>query len=336
MNEHLKYCALHRHLVAGPKPAGKSFGFEAYIEDKQVKFMLSYKRGGIACTYVCRKDGQEEEQKVDGFNAYNTLSKYYKIPDMTKDELVCEGLGWCEEQGKFLSSAKPLLYSNPKYEGTRNDAIGYDLNSSYSYAMLKDMPDTSVPYHAGFIKEGEIGFSDTEGTLQPKFKGFSLWIFPLMKSPFTRFVNHWYEQKKKGNKKAKGILNFSVGYLQKVNPFLRATIIYYANQEIAKLIDEDTLYCNTDSIVSMKEKNLTIGKEIGNFKIEHKGKFAYVGMNYQWNNDQPSYRGVSKNWFKKDWDILKDEVPSKGNIVKYENYALVEVDYEIKSQKRKE
>lgn len=335
MNERLRYCATHRNIVMGAKPSNEPFGLNAYIEDKQVKFSLSYKYGGVSCTYVCRKDGAEQLEDVDGFTAFNTLSKYYKVPDMTKDKSVCNELQWSEQANKFLYSAKPLLYKNPKYEGTRNDAIGYDLNSSYPYAMLKDMPDTSVPYHAGFVKEGEIGFERGEdGSLTPKFKGFSFFIFPLMKSPFKRFVEHWYSEKKSGNVRAKGMLNFSVGYLQRVNPFLRATIIYYANLEISKLIDENTLYCNTDSIVSLTPRDLTIGKELGNFKIEHQGKFAYKNFNYQWDYDPPSYRGVSKKWFKPGWDILKDPIPQNGNIVKYENYQLVEVSYGIKSKKK--
>ena len=69
-----------------------------------------------------------------------------------------------------------------KYEGTRNKAIGYDLNSSYSNAMLKPIPDTSVPYHSGTVKAGEIGFKEDEnGHLVPVFENnFSYFIFSLM------------------------------------------------------------------------------------------------------------------------------------------------------------
>ena len=175
------------------------------------------------------------------------------------------------------------LWKNEKYEGTRNYAIGYDLNSSYSFAMLKDMPDTSKKPKTGFIKKGEIGF-DFEG--KPIFEGWSLWVFPLMESPFKKFVNRWYEEKKNAKTKqqkakAKGMLNYSVGYLQRVNPFLRSTIIYYANKMIKDLVDENTLYCNTDSLVSLVPRNdLNIGTNIGEFKVEHEGQFAFRGFNY--------------------------------------------------------
>ena len=63
-----------------------------------------------------------------------------------------------------------------------------------------------------------------------------------------------------------------------------------------------------------------VGPEIGQFKIEHKGSFAYNGSGYQWNYESPSIRGRSKEWFKNAYpngfDILRDEIPFMAN--KYE------------------
>ena len=139
-----------------------------------------------------------------------------------------------------------------------------------------------------------------------------------MESPFKKFVNRWYEEKKNAKTKqqkakAKGMLNYSVGYLQRVNPFLRSTIIYYANKMIKDLVDENTLYCNTDSLVSLVPRNdLNIGTNIGEFKVEHEGQFAFRGFNYQWDNSV-SYRGIPKSWFKPGFDILVDNIPQIGN-----------------------
>lgn len=332
MNDLLNYCYKYRYIINGPKPKGEPFKLYAYVEDKETLFSLSVKIGTKACTYVCRKDKDEVMFGATGMEAFSILSRYYKIKDFRDDEMCKKLLAYDDEENgsgsnKFLVSASPLMYKNEKYEGTRNKAIGYDLNSSYSNAMLKPIPDTSVPYHSGIVKAGEIGFKEDEnGHLVPVFENhFSYFIFPLMDSPFTKFVNNWYKKKKNAKdpadkKKAKDVLNFCIGYMQKTNPFIRAKIIYEANKMISDLIDENTLYCNTDSIVSLTErKDIKLGNNIGQFKIEHQGDFAYIGFNYQWNRDVPSYRSIQKSAFKKGYDMLKDPLPARGsgNIVKY-------------------
>lgn len=323
MNEHLKYCKRFRLIVNRAKQSEEPFGSKAFLEDKEVEVRLSYRKGDEACTYICHKDGREATQEIDGGEAFRILSRYYKVPRFT-DETI---LGM---------SASPLLWKNKKFEKTRQKAIGYDLNSAYSFAMLQPMPDTSVPYKAKIIEEGkEIGFIElpTENggmALTPIFSGYSLYVFPIMESPFKKFVEVWYQRKldPKKKRKAKGVLNYSVGYLQRVNPFLRAAIIGYCNNFIKSLIDENTLYCNTDSIVTMKPiESLKIGKGIGEWKIEHEGEFAFDGFNYQWDLEAPHFRGTSRNWFDDGWDILKDKLPKNGNIYEIKDYQLVERKY---------
>lgn len=329
MNEHLKYVFQYYNVIYREKTKEETFKRNAFLEDCMVNFKLTYKKGSYACTYICRKDGDDVTQATDGGEAFRILSQYYKVPKM--DKKVC---GKADEGGL---SASPLLWHNKKYENMWIDAYGYDLNSAYSAAMLGPMPDTSVPARVGTIIEGkEIGFEEVlnpkknnQATmLVPKYKGFSLYIFPLMESPFKRFVEKWYD--KKANSlpgsyekiKAKGVLNYSVGQLQNVNPFLRATIIGRCNELVQSLITEDTLFCNTDSIVSRVPLDLKIGDGIGEWKIEHQGKVAYVGANYQWDNGDISYRHIPKKWFKEGWDITKDPVPHEGNIVEFKNKRL--------------
>lgn len=325
MNKHLKYCYKYKDVVERTKTPSESFSNKAFIENSLVYFKLTYRKGSRACTYIMRKDGKEEEQKIDGGEAFRILSKYYKVPRF-------------EDRNILGMSASPFTYFNPKYNHKRTKAIGYDLNSAYSFAMLKDMPDTSVPYHAGFIKEGEIGFiempkynSPDEVMLVPKFSGYSLYIFPLIESPFKKFVEVWYKKKLNPatKAKAKNVLNYAVGYLQKVNPFLRATVIGYCNSLIKSLMDSNTLYCNTDSIVSaVPREDFKIGKNLGEWKIEHEGDFAFTDYSYQWNTDLPAYKHIPKSWFKPGWDILVDEIPHCGNKYKYKNYQIMEINYE--------
>ena len=335
MNEHLKYVFKYYEVVYRKKSDKETFMRKAFLHDAQVNFELTYKKGSYACTYICRKDGEDVVQATDGGEAFRILSKYYKVPKM--DESVC---GRADDGGL---SASPLLWHNSKYEGQWVEAYGYDLNSAYSAAMLEPMPDTSVPARSGVIKKGkEIGFEEVLNPkknnnatmLVPKYEGFSLYIFPLMESPFKRFVERWYNKKVSSlpgsfeKLKAKGVLNFAVGQLQNVNPFLRAAIIGKCNALVESLIDENTLFCNTDSIVSKVPLNLEIGDKCGQWKIEHVGKVAYKGACYQWDNGEISYRHIPKSWFKDGWDITKDPLPNNGNIYEFKNRKLERVKYE--------
>lgn len=333
MNEHLKYVFEYYDVQYRAKDKRETFKRKAFLEDKMVQFKLTYKKGSFACIYICRKDEAENTQQTNGGEAFRILSQYYKVPKV--DEKYC---GRAENGGL---SASPLIWYNNKFEGQWIEAYGYDLNSAYSAAMLEDMPDTSQPMRSGIIKPNEIGFEEVlnpknpmRTMLVPKYSGFSLYIFPLMKSPFTRFVEKWYDKKanslpgSKEKNKAKGVLNMSVGQLQNVNPFIRATIIGKCNKLIESLIDEDTLFCNTDSIVSRKPLNLKIGKGIGEWKIEHTGKVAYKGCNYQWKDGTLSFRSKPKSWFPKDWNITKDKCPTEGNIYEFKNNRLELIKYE--------
>ena len=340
MNQHLKYVFEYYDVQYRAKSSRETFKRKAFLEDRMVQFVLTYKKGTKACTYICRKDAEDIIQATDGGEAYRILCQYYKVPKIThigEREIAKKG-----DLGGM--SASPLLYSNPKYENQRLYAYGYDLKSAYSAAMLKPIPDCSKPMRSGLIQEGEIGFVEKPKDKDPEsteliaiYSGFSLYIFPLMESPFKRFVETWYFRKENVRTpleklKAKGILNFAIGALQNTNPFIRACIITNCNNLVKSLIDEDTLFCNTDSIVSLKPLNLKIGEGIGEWKLEHEGYVAYKGLNYQWYGSQGkvSYRGIPKTWFKKDWDILKDPVPNFGNVYMYNNktHRLEKIKYE--------
>ena len=94
-------------------------------------------------------------------------------------------------------------------------------------------------------------------------------------------------------------------------------------------MDSNTIYCNTDSLVSIvPRKDIITGQGIGQFKIEKKGKFIFKGFNYQWKGEPPSMRGIPKSWFKKDFDLAVDTIPKFGNVYEYKDGLLKEVLYE--------
>jgi hypothetical protein len=348
--EALNYARRYYTFVEGERPR-EAPKFNAYIEIKRTKVFLTYKKGSKVITYSFRLDGQENIQHINGMEAYRILKKYWpELPDLqnrkefgykeTPNEPI--KYHWNED----IATISAVIGFNKELSGKRyEDCYGYDLNSAFNFAMLNPMPDTTVePKEYCKVKKNEIGFFyDDNGDFKIVKEGhFARYVFPLMDSPFKKFVDTWYSNKKNAKtpeekQKAKNVLVMAVGYLQKHNPFLRAAIIGYSNEYISSFIDEDTLYWNTDSIVSRKrrldiEENL--GSDLGQWKIEHKGSFAYDGNNYQWNNDVPVVRGIPKNWFKKmypnGFDVLKDEIPFEGNayyIDKDDNYALKEIKY---------
>ena len=174
----------------------------------------------------------------------------------------------------------------------------YDVNSSYSYAMLQPLPDTSVePRLNCILKEGEIGFYNDGGATK-EVGTYVEYAFPLKIYNFDTYVNTYYEKKKlsEGEKRKlwKEFLNIPSGMIQRYNIFIRLGILYNAADYIKQFQDEDTVYCNTDSIVSLKRRtDLPIGNELGQFKEEHINedfKFISTGK-YQWGSEC-HYKGV--------------------------------------------
>lgn len=304
-----------------------------YIEDKVIELRVSTKYKGENATYIFYKDGRDWTGGINGLNAFMTLNKYWKVPRLPKAQV--------EYLCKNGYSAVPLLDYNPKYEGERiNNCYCYDLNSAYSAAMLKGWIDASVPPVEKVINGfNEVGFRfNDNGQLEIQERGYCPFVFRLMETPegIKRFVAHYYEMKKEAKTKeeklkAKQMLNFCIGYLQKVNPWLRAWVVCSCNKYVEELLDDDSLFWNTDSITSRVrrldlEKNL--GIEIGQWKLEHEGSVAYKGCNYQWNSEVPTYRGIPKTWFKEGWDILKDPTPMNGNLFRLNIDTLeLEVNY---------
>lgn len=315
MNEHLAFVERFRNVEYRRIDRDERLGLGAYIYNSTVTFEVAYKRGGFGAHYVCRKDSNEPTQRITGGEAYRILSMYVKIP----------------EYSDYVGTCTALMWKDKAYEMKRVRAWAYDKNSAFAEAMLTPMPDVwEHKPHRGIVKDGEIGFTnlDEDGNdtylHTVKTGEFARYIFPAIESPFNRFVETWYKKKRDAKSKAekdkaKQVLCFAVGYLQRVNPFLRSAIISACNDSIRGFIDENTIYCNTDEIVSLVPRpDLIIGKELGEWKLEHEGEmFASRGFNYQWGNNTPTYRGVPKTWFKPGWDIIKDSIPQSGNLVEF-------------------
>ena len=225
-------------------------------------------------------------------------------------------------------SASPFVEANPLYDHKRTHAYYYDLNSAYATVMLKeDFPDTTKGRMMDDVREGAIGF-DFDGELV--YPGeYADYVFPLMPSPYVKYVLRYYEQKKnaktKGEKnKAKAMLNIPTGYLQNHNPVIRAFIVNKCAEKIKniiKKIGDNFITGNTDCIVSaVPLPFLDVGEEIGQWKFKE-GTIAMIATNYQWNYEVPTYRGIPKGWWEqygKEFDLLKVEIPNCGNIYHFD------------------
>jgi hypothetical protein len=274
-----------------------------YIQDGPTVIKVYTIHDGKAGIFYTYKDGRDIYPGVpEGLNCYRIMARHYWKPE--KEYEPC-GL-----------SASPLLGYNPKYNGTRQKAYSYDLNSAYSAVMMNGWIDTTNPPEAKIVEEGEVGFSADLSTIVD-VGDFSFFVFKKIETPegIKRFINTYYERKKNAKTKAdkiyaKNMLNHIVGCLQKKNYFLRAYVVANCNRFIQDLIDEDTLYYNTDCIVSRcrrpdLEENL--GDGIGQWKLDHEGEFAYQGFTYQWDYEKPAWRSVPKAWIPEHYDILDCE-----------------------------
>jgi hypothetical protein len=123
---------------------------------------------------------------------------------------------------------------------------------------------------------------------------------------------------------------------------LRSYVVSKCNAYIKSLIDDETLFWNTDAIFTLKRRpELVLGTEIGEFKEIKCNKLIYVGNIYQINDEDPTYRGISKAWFKafeKDtgrrYDLLKDYNKTINRINLYElNWETLKVE-EFENEKK--
>lgn len=303
----------------------ETFKLNAFIEETTTSLFINFKRGSQAVEYIFDLTGETESRELTcGGEAFRILSHYFKVPRL--------------ENYRVYGSATQLLYRNPKFDGKRVKAWSYDMNSAFAYMLIQPMPDTTHIETYTYIKKNQVGFylttNDQSETpcLKCSFEEgrFCDWVCDLIESPFKKFVEVWYDKKKKAKTKedklkAKQVMNFAVGSLQNYNPLIRAIVVGRCNLLFESLIDENTIYSCCDSIVSCVPRpdlEALLGSGLGQFKIEHSDEyiaFKSGTFNYQWNYDLPSVRGTPKNWYKKferlnhrKFDILKDTNPDIG------------------------
>lgn len=291
-----------------------------YIEDGLLVIKCTTEYQGVMHTYYTYKDGREIIEGVpEGGSCYAILARHYWKAE--------------ERNQEYKLSARPLLGYNPTYNRTRQYAWSYDLNSAYTRCILEGWIDTEPGPQQKIVEEGEVGFDSTLSDLVDEGE-FSLFVFKKCPTPegLEKFCHTYYERKKNPKDKkekmtAKNMLNHPVGCLQNKDPFLRAYVVATCNRYISDLLDENTLYYNTDCIVSRVRRpdlEANLGIEVGQWKLDHEGMFAYDGFTYQWDNEKPSWRSVPKEWIPDEYDILDcDDVNIIETNVWYMNWTTL-------------
>lgn len=258
---------------------------------------------------------------VKGQRPYMQFQRAAHIP--TLDSL---GLGdiipKSKTEGKYLLSATPILGSKSSRNAVFSNVYEYDINSAYSSVLLQGVPLFSEIDYNRVVRSGEIGFLLNDN-LSLCYEGEEAEIIcPIVPCPteLKAYIFKWYNEKLMGISDAKAMLNFPIGYFQRTNPLFRAYVVNSCNDRIRKLISKSVFMWNTDAIFSTEKLDLDIGERIGQWKEIKINTIKVNGLNYQIDNELPTYRAIPKYWFQnwekvhgRPFDILKDELPKRVN-----------------------
>jgi len=288
----------------------------SYLSINPKNIILTTKVSGRATTYYFTLDGTEHTV-INGGQAYAQLVKacsknsWEILKDYSQHELTVKNIGM--SNGKFLNKQAGLLWYNPNFNNKKVYAYSYDINSAYLSCLMNKIPRTD--YIKDFdreVGENEVGFIFNED-LTLITRGYANIIFDLVDTPdcIKKFAKLWYGRKKnpddKYHKKAKTIINAAIGCLQYHNPYLRSYIVSSCNYFIESLIDEDTVICNTDCIVSIKPLNLKVGNNIGEFSLDE------------------GYITINKLNYEADWKTAQRGKLKKPLLYKFENGRVIEI-----------
>ena len=313
----------------------------SYLTIKKVKaFLIYYSPILSKKVYVWSYlDKDRESIELLGSQAFSIFRKYVRIEDIQLD-LKAMKVGSILDLGTISS----FMFFNENYNFTKQIAYEYDINSAFASQCFGLMP-TKFLRRNDVAKDGEVGFIyDDDGELVVNRCWFepSEFVFKLGNiDGFSRFFKVYYDRKEKAKEKGdkikksyyKSIINMTIGYFQKINPFLRSYIISNLNNRMLDLVSkyyDHVLLSNVDSLITNIDlsSELPISDECGGFKImREKEPFFLYSYNYQWNNEPPTYRGTPSAWFenykkinKKSFDLSETSVSSLS--VLYNKYRL--------------
>ena len=307
-NKHLNYCENSMFV----NRYGKYQDFitdevgAKYFKSGNSKIYLSFKKGGKWFNFMTdltkQYDEDFEDKVVDPSRAYGLFKRFVKFKD---------------EKDIPINVVSPFTYKNLKYINNRyHNCYGYDMNKA-RLASCKDLliPDQFVG-NGIKPKENQVGFIFDGHPIYGPSNIICDYVFTCkVNDGLNKWVKYVTDKIPENEAYWKKVHNYSVGMLRRHNIFIYNCIINKEVTVMKSLIDDNSLWSTTDSIVSLVERpDLIISHNVGDFKIEHTGDFAYTDSGYQWNDGLPTIKGLSKgkvelyNETHSDkFDILKQE-----------------------------
>lgn len=267
-------------------------------------------------------DQNRAKKQANGFyTAY--FKPLFPNIDIPKEQYKCEG---------------GLFWSNEETDGKHwHGVYAYDKNSAY-LSILKDgiYPDVeSGDLGPGFVTADCVGYEKNFETIVLLEEGD--WADIRFKKAFSPKLKKWANDiyarlgllkaagKEGDNEKRweadmlKQAIVACIGTIRNHNIWFYSYIVGTCRHLMEELIDEDTLICNTDSIISKRKRDdLDIGNKLGQFKVEYEDISCYHNStNYKLYKEKEVYKIVQRG--KKKAEVTEETVEdsSQGHIADY-------------------
>lgn len=325
VNKILQYMNSQTKIIYAKRGADAGLSHNSYIYVDGQKVILTV-MGYDGCLRK-REYGfwldERVESMLTGTEIWQEMNRVYYIKPMSKiaqdkeqEEVIKQFDLKKRKRNKMKHSfaSIPLTFTKfmrgeRRVQATKVKVWCYDMNSCYAAVLRDKIPDFDHPMIDHIVQKGEIGFIPEEGCPLVHEGEFAYIAFPLIDSPFRKWVDDIYEIKRNSPKgsyereDAKARLVRGIGNYENSNMLMRAYIVNTANEIMQSLIDKNTILCNTDSLHSLVErKDLLIGDGVGQFKLEYVGRVEYKGHDYK-QTEKPKEPKKKKYYF--DFEELK-------------------------------
>lgn len=332
----------------------------AYVEITESKIKITYKLYRKKITYVFDRNlnYQSNTTVISCMSRFAKAHKIQRVEEILKikpeQAIGCDGK---KMSYRFnIGSASPhKSANNKKYGGKSTVAWEYDLHHAYGLFLKQPLPDITTCRYNAVIKENQVGFTTVGATktgtgnqlIMLDKPGLTAdYVFDLMESPYIDYVDRIEKQlaeETDENKRTdlKNNFRYVVGELQNINPYWRAMIVERCNKLVKSLIDSNTIYSNTDSIVSAVqridiESNAKLSIMFAKKRSGEIFRLHKTSMIYQWNEELPKVGGITKRRIEhynkthnKPWLLNENELPKEAGAlysIAYSNHKLTLVE----------
>lgn len=366
------------------RPSKNKFIAETcYIHETPARYNITCKliKNRKNITFTFNRNGEPIKSDMTVASAVRQLSKAYKIQDLKN--LRFDELGeiiYTEDESlepvfrfenffddmkitgykRIIGSATPYHFADfGRIGGHTVKAYEYDMQSAYLQVLAAvRLPILKTLKFNAIVGDNQVGFRSYF-----KFGKYKVLKFTYTKGEQCEFVfdltqnapyKTWALKKMQEiqecedpNLKAslKDIPRFAVGQLQNRNPFRRCIVVETCNKIILGLEDENTIYSNTDSIVSLVERKDLEENKDWKFKCKRKNEdftLSPTSMLYQWNDEPPVVGGFAKFFIEyynftneQKWRLNIDSIPDAlETLYKIEvknNKLVLKINEEIKT-----